>query len=396
MLSTIQLCQHIGAMLHIPIHLYEENGEEIDTGCAESNQEDPLITDPEFAQELLGLRVEERPVIYYEANCVLYAVIPANGDRTIILGPACYDTVTRNDAAAVAELHGLKHPDSYSITYNSLTITAEAILMLFHSYSDNLLTREELLYQSTDREFRSEAREGAVRLVYDHRENSTSHNSYAQEVREQKAVREGNVAALKESWKEVQTGQIGRLARDEITHYRNLAVVVITLASRSAIEGGVLPEVSYSLADMYTQRLQDLSDPAEITKLFRSAEVHYTELVRDTADNKSNNLYVRKCKELIHSRLHEHIYEEDLAAELGITRSYLSQVFLREEGMHLSEYVLRSKVKASEYLLMDPSMSLGNIAATYGFSSQSHYGQVFKRFNGVSPGKFREQNLGLK
>ena len=64
MLSTIQLCQHLGAMLHIPIRLYEKDGTIVDSGCAESNQEDPLITDRSFADLLLALRADSKPVIY--------------------------------------------------------------------------------------------------------------------------------------------------------------------------------------------------------------------------------------------------------------------------------------------------------------------------------------------
>ena len=36
--------------------------------------------------------------------------------------------------------------------------------------------------------------------------------------------------------------------------------------------------------------------------------------------------------------------------------------------------------------------SLEQIAATLGFSSQSHFGQVFKRFNGITPGTYRTQH----
>ena len=197
----------------------------------------------------------------------------------------------------------------------------------------------------------------------------------------------------RQSWDEVQVGKIGRLGKDEITHQRNLAIVVITLASRSAIEGGVLPEVAYSIADTYTMRVNEMSDPVEIDKLMRSTELHYAKLVKEARESTNENPYVRRCKELIHDRLHERVYEEDLAEELGITRSYLSQLFLKEEGIHLTEFILRQKVRASEYLLIYPDIPLGRIAATFGFSSQSHYGQVFKKYNGMTPGKFREKYL---
>ena len=69
---------------------------------------------------------------------------------------------------------------------------------------------------------------------------------------------------------------------------------------------------------------------------------------------------------------------------------------MEQEGLNLSSYILRAKVRASEYLLMMPELSLEQIAATLSFSSQSHFGQVFKRFNGMTPGAYREQHQRQK
>ena len=396
MISTIHLCQHVSSMLHIPVRIYEKDGTPVDMKYAEDNQEDPLVRDPDFRAALLNSRKEDEPVIFYEANCVMYAVIPANGDRTVVAGPSCYVTNTHSESRAVALLHYLEDPDHYIINFVSAEMMAEAVLLIFHSHSDTELSVRSLLMESRPTEYTSEARADAYSIIYRNRENQTSHNSYAQEVREQKAIREGNIEALRQSWSEVQVGRIGRLGRDEITHHRNLAIVVITLASRSAIEGGLLPEVAYSISDSYIMRINEMNDPVEIDKLMRSTEIHYAELVREARESTNGNPYVRRCKELIHDRLHERVYEEDLAEELGITRSYLSQLFLKEEGIHLTEFILRQKVKASEYLLIYPDIPLGRIAATFGFSSQSHYGQVFKKYNGISPGKYREKHLAHK
>ena len=391
MINTIQLCRHLSNMMYIPIRIFEEDGTPVEMNRAGENQEDPLVTDPNYFKDLLAARDEEKPVLRYEAKSVVVAVIPANGGRTVIMGPARYSEEAAEDSLAVARYHHLKRPDHYIVNYVDLGVFVEAVLMIFHSHSDKELSRETLIFGSTVSDYMGEIASDAYKIIYDHRENSTTHNSYAQEAREQKAIREGDIEALKKSWQEVQSGKIGRLGRDEVTHYRNLGVVNITLATRSAIAGGVLPEVAFSLADSYTMKLNDLKDPAEITKLFRSAEVHFAELVQRENRGNSENMYVRRCKELVHDRLNEKLYEDELADELGITTSYLSQLFIKEEGMHLSEYILRQKIKSSEYLLLQPEIPLGTIASTFGFSSQSHYGAVFKKFEGITPGKYREK-----
>ena len=394
MLRAEQLCRHLGYVMHSPVRLYDADGNLL---SREASEEDPLLCDPAFAAKMLALRREDLPALHVELDGVLYAVIPAEEGRTILLGPTSYRRGTVRSSRAVARAHGLQHPEAYHITYVPLDILLEFILLLFHSVSDAALSREDLALQCEQlSDYSDDIVSRTYSIVYQLRENDASHNSYAQEVKEQKAVREGDIDALRQSWLELDEGQIGRLGKDDVTHYRNLAVVVITLASRSAMEGGVLPEVAYSLADAYTMQVGELTDPLEITKLFRSAEIRFAELVRDNSMANVQNRHVLRCKELIHDRLHQRIGVEELAEELGLSRSYLSHIFLQEEGVKLSTYILKEKIRASEYLLMDPQLSLEQIAATFGFASQSHYGQVFKKFKGVTPGIYRQTHQSRK
>ena len=396
MLSPKQLCHHLCYMLHVPVRLYAADGNCLTKDTYAEDQEDPLDCDRDFAACLLSLRQADRPILHTEEQSVVYAVIPTEAEQTILLGPFCYTRPTGAASHAVARLHHLKHPHAYHISFLPLDYAFEAILLLFHTGSDRPLSRDDLAAQMLAEDYTQEMRSSAYSVIYQLRETDSAHNSYAQELREQKAIREGNLEALKQSWAEVQTGQIGRLGKDELTHYRNLGVVIITLASRSAMEGGVLPEVAYSLADAYTVKFSEMRDVAKIYKLIRSAEVQFLELVQKTAGSEVQNRYVARCKQLIHDRLHQKISAQSLADELGLSRGYLSQLFQQEEGVNLSTYILRAKVRAAEYLLMMPELSLEQIAATLAFSSQSHFGQVFKRFNGVTPGEYRDRQQHVK
>lgn len=392
MLSAKQLCFHLCYMLHTPIRLFDPSGKCLTDSMVTEDQEDPLVCDPDFAQDLLAMRKEEQPVLYREDAGAVYAVIPAEKEQTIVLGPFCNATPTTAASKETARLHQLTRPHVYRITFLPLDYVLEAILLLFHSGSDASVSKDDLVLMLSGEDLTQEVRSDAYSVIYQLRETDSAHNSYAQEQREQKAIREGNLEALKASWAEVQTGQFGRLAKDELTHFRNLAIVVITLASRSAIEGGVLPEIAYSMADAYTMKISEMKDVAKIGRLLRSAEVHFLQQVQKSMGRENRNRYVTQCKQMIHDRLHQKISAKELAEEIGISRSYLSQLFLEEEGLNLQSYILRAKIRASEYLLMMPELSLEQIAATLAFSSQSHFGQVFRRFNGKTPGEYREEH----
>ena len=385
------LITHLCFMLQMPVRLYDSDSTLVMQGDSDGEQEDPLVCDPDFAGDLLVMRNSEQPVLHLEQDLFVYAVIPAENDQTVVMGPFCYMQAEKKSLQTMAKSHHLKHPQACRVTFLPLEYALESVLLLFHAYSDRPLSRADLTMQlMKEEDYTEPARSDAFSRIYQLRETNSAHNSYAQELREQKAVREGNVEALRESWAEIQTGQLGRLGRDDVTHYRNLSVVVLTLASRSAMEGGVLPEVAYSLADAYTMKISEMRDIAGMSKLIRSAEIHFAELVQRAAVGNQSNPHVARCKQLIHDRLHQRISVEELAREMGLSRSYLSGLFQEQEGLSLSSYILRAKVRSSEYLLMRPDVSLEQIAATFAFSSQSHYGQVFKRFNGITPGAYRE------
>lgn len=70
-----------------------------------------------------------------------------------------------------------------------------------------------------------------------YQERRKAHNPIRQERREQESIRRGDLQALEESINESYGGEIGNVSKDVLRHYKNIAVWVISSASRSAIQG---------------------------------------------------------------------------------------------------------------------------------------------------------------
>ena len=385
MSRTNQILDSVRREFHINIRLVNESGVPEDAPNDDINAGDRLHPGKAPSLELLKSRKADRPVIVADGPNTLWAVIPWPKGYTLLAGPMrCPPCANQASTTCSVESEQLDTGDERAPEL-SFDAMLECILRLY------LACHEEQDHQivPSDMDGRDDAITGAYSIIYDLRENDSSHNSYAQEVREQKAVREGDIPGLRQSWTEVQSDRFGRLGRDEVTHTRNLAIVVVTLSSRSAIEGGTLPEIAYSLADSYTMRISEMTDPDEIILMARRAELHFARLVHDVQAGSKMNRYVVRCKELIHDKLHQRIQVSDLAEELGVSRNYLSQVFLKEEGMRLSAYILRAKIRSAEQMLIRTEMPIEQIAATFAFTSQSHFGQTFKRFTGMTPSQFR-------
>ena len=54
---------------------------------------------------------------------------------------------------------------------------------------------------------------------------------------------------LRRCQKEKYEGRLGRVADEDLRNDKNIAIIVITLASRAAIRGGISPELAFTMAD---------------------------------------------------------------------------------------------------------------------------------------------------
>ncbi len=78
-----------------------------------------------------------------------------------------------------------------------------------------------------------------------------------------------------------------------------------------------------------------------------------------------------------------------IAEALHMNSKYLGQVFLRETGMKLSEYVTACRMERAARLITGTSEKISVIANTVGYSQPNRFYVHFKRHFGVSPGDMR-------
>ena len=229
--------------------------------------------------------------------------------------------------------------------------------------------------------------------IFEYQENGSTHNPYAQELREHDSIRRGDLKGLKESIDEVYPGELGKLAEDQVRSLKNIAIGVITCASRCAIEGGINAEAAFSMADGYIRYLEEeLDDPIKIEHLVREAEYNFTRDVRNLNNNDINNPLIHQVKDYIFAHIHEPLMVRDIAKYIGVSPNYLSEQFSQFEGVTLKQYIIDEKIKSSEYLLKYTDYSLQEISSYCAFSSQSRFSVYFQRKNGITPARYRKKH----
>jgi YesN/AraC family two-component response regulator len=121
----------------------------------------------------------------------------------------------------------------------------------------------------------------------------------------------------------------------------------------------------------------------------------FSERVKNIQKKTKTNYLVEMVKDYIYKYMHSTFSIMEMGKNLGVNSSYLSQVFKKTEGITIQQYVLRERIKISENLLMFSIYSLEEISSYLVFSSQSHFGKIFKSINGMTPQEYRKKNSDL-
>ncbi len=237
---------------------------------------------------------------------------------------------------------------------------------------------------------KNDTRRKAIATVFDMQEKEESHNPYSQELREQNSIQTGNTEALRGCWEEKYDGKIGRLASDDLRNVKNIAIGVITLSSRSAIKGGVSPELAFSMADCFVRNIEDnTSDERKVVEAIHEAQLEFAKLVRSLGGSGNYNPLVRRAKDYISRHIHNKISVSEMSKELGVNADYLSALFSKSENKTITRYILDERLYMCENMLKYSDYSIQEISAYFSFSSQSHFTRLFKRSRGITPRVYR-------
>jgi len=165
----------------------------------------------------------------------------------------------------------------------------------------------------------------------------------------------------------------------------------IILVSRAAIDAGLDALRSYAMSELYLQRLEVCEDEKDMLKLHFDMKLSYAKLIKQAKEMRSKSSYVEKCKVYISNHLNKSFTLDDIANEININKSYLSRQFMKEMKMGVKQYTLMKRVDAAANMLRYSDTSISDIASYFCFTSQSHFGQIFKQYKGDTPQSYREK-----
>ena len=204
-------------------------------------EEDPFFTDEIFFNDVLERRPEASIDIFWEDD-VYYARVRRKGIQGWILAGPVQTVVGAAPALKIAQKYKIQAA-SYRLPYCELKTFLEAMKLLLYEETGEKVCLSEL-YTKQQPEPEQQKFFEKKRWM---EKGGHLHNPYQHEQKKLGSIRAGNLKLLEECQNEVWPGEIGQLADNPLRQEKNLSIVVISIACRAAIDGGVAPQKAFSM-----------------------------------------------------------------------------------------------------------------------------------------------------
>lgn len=232
--------------------------------------------------------------------------------------------------------------------------------------------------------------------LYRQKENHFLHQPYRNEYNFYEAITHGDLQYIehiknKYPASEQDNSGKGELSTDPVRNERYHFIVNVAVITRKCIEAGLPQEEAYTLSDLYIRTSDTLRTIQELRELNDDMVMDYALLMKNLHRKNFSSPHILRCVKYIDDHLNTKITIDQIAKELGLNACYLSTLFKKETGTTIHSYLQQKRLETAAKILAKTDHTYSSIANTLGYSSQSHFIQVFHKYYGITPAEYRRQ-----
>ncbi len=388
------IAEHISSLTRIMVRVYKES--------TPVSFHDPcgFPVDPAaiYLDDLLQVR---QAVSYYVTPYDQFYGIINHEAHTLVLGPTFEMSPPRPRIREFMFELGIRQNyfEQYSslmlgITHMPLELFLRELCLIYYFLSEKKMTSTNFTLYGSRPGPSPKERKAAGKLPVTGpkpRDFFSNHDTMDFERRMLSCITNGNLDDLNTLFSKRTAGRAGKTADNYLRQTKNIFITTATLVSRAAMAGGLPAEEALSLSDRYIQRCERLNAPEQIRNLQYNMVMDFASLVAEQQKGLHYDRFLRGVTGYVREHLTGNIGVEQMAKDLGVSRSHLSAKFKRETGTTLTDYIQEQKIKKAMDYLKNTEKSILEISTFLGFSSQGYFQNVFKKRTGMTPKEYRER-----
>lgn len=333
----------------------------------------------------------------YHCNYIFMRIPEETEDTCFFVGPYVTKEVPESFLLEVAERQNLKQEQVIQLRkyYSNLAIFREEGILF-----SIITTLGESIWGNTDdfsleyREYKIRYEEPKIKVESNYQIDETLltinrlediyalENELIQNVSQGKIYKIANIDM--DSFKR---GMKQRVA-DPIRNIKNYMIILNTILRKAAEYGAVHPLYLDRISSSYAKKIEGIHSIDAGFDMQKEMIHKYCLLVKNHS-LKKYSLPVQKVITYIDFDLTADLGLKAIAKHFNINASYLSNLFKRETGQTLTDYVSQKRVQHAIYLLNSTNMQIQNIAHYCGVEDVNYFVKIFKKYIGKTPREYR-------
>jgi two-component system response regulator YesN len=166
---------------------------------------------------------------------------------------------------------------------------------------------------------------------------------------------------------------------------------LLTVLSRSAVEGGVDVDVMLEKNLAYVNKMMQIEDQEDLCAWISTALNEFLDLVYSCQDSRKIT-QITPAINYIDANYDKPITLAEIAKASHLSVSRLAHIFKEQMGITLIDYLTSVRIEQAKELLLATDQSCTEICFQVGYNNQSYFTRTFKAVAGMTPRQFRIQN----
>lgn len=141
-------------------------------------------------------------------------------------------------------------------------------------------------------------------------------------------------------------------------------------------------------------KMESLESEVELIDNPEGLKIYFEQIIEKLIEDLSNNTKEQKVqiietvKDYIEENYQDDISLEDVAEYISFSKYYLSKLFKEVEGINYKDYLIKVRMEAAKEKLKKGE-EIKVVACEVGYSDRNYFSRAFKKYTGISPGKYQ-------
>lgn len=185
-------------------------------------------------------------------------------------------------------------------------------------------------------------------------------------------------------------GEIFSISSGNLNVIKAKLYELTAILMRSAVDVGAPLESLSRYINHYNKILAKDTTYEELCYLTSEILEVFMAIVYEYRPRKQLNKHLLRAIIFIQNNYYRNLNLEMVADEIYISSYYLSHLFRDELDMTFTGFLMKIRMEESVKLMKNKQMRVREIAEAVGFSDANYFSRAFKKFYGVSPGRYQQ------